>query len=75
MGLPVVMTCFAELPEFDGFVEVSKTKDEFVSILKEQMEHCNEDKIQKRIAFANQNSWEQRAISFGNIIQSIIDDK
>jgi len=75
VGLPVVMTCFAELPEFDGFVEVSKTKDEFVSILKEQMEHCNKDKIQKRIAFANQNSWEQRAISFGNIIQSIIDDK
>lgn len=75
VGLPVVMTCFAELPEFNGFVEVSKTKEEFVSALQEQMEGCNEYKIKNRIAFASQNSWEQRAVRFGNIIQNIIDDK
>jgi len=72
VGVPVVMTSFADLPEFCNIVSVATDKSDFVKKLKLEILTDNEVKIQKRIEFASQNSWEERAIEFGNIIEKFI---
>jgi glycosyltransferase involved in cell wall biosynthesis len=75
VGLPVVMTRFAELPEFSAFVAVSSTKDEFVQKIKHELQALDQVTIEKRIAFASQNSWEQRALLFGATLEAVYKEK
>jgi len=72
VGVPVVMTSFADLPEFCNIVSAVRDKYDFVEKLKIETSTDSEEKIQKRIDFASQNSWEARAIEFGNIIEKYI---
>ena len=72
VGVPVVMTSFADLPEFSNIVSVVRDKYDFVEKLKIETSTDSEEKIKKRIDFASQNSWEARAIEFGNIIEKYI---
>lgn len=68
VGIPVVMTEFAILKEFEDIANVIQSKEEFVAQIKSQIENDNEELIRRRIEFAKSNSWDNRAIQFGNYI-------
>ncbi|NQY07797.1 MAG: glycosyltransferase [Flavobacteriaceae bacterium] len=75
MGLPVVMTDFATLPEFENHVMVSQTKEQFVCQLQIQLKANSSEAISRRIAFASKNSWEERTKLFGSILQQLWKEK
>lgn len=72
VGVPVVMNAFAVLPEFENVVSIAEDKFEFVKKLKFEVTTDNNQKISARIDFASQNSWEARAVQFGEIIKQLI---
>jgi glycosyltransferase involved in cell wall biosynthesis len=72
VGVPLVMTPFAVLPEFDGLVSVSTDKEDFALKLKKEIESDNAEKIKKRVSFAESNSWEARTEAFSNILEKYI---
>jgi hypothetical protein len=71
VGVPVVMTPFANLPDFEGLVSVSTDKDDFVKKIIIETSDDTPKSIKKRIEFASGNSWEARTESFGNIIEKM----
>lgn len=72
VGVPLVMTPFAVLPEFDGLVSVSSDKEDFAQKLKKEIESDNSEKIKTRISFAQTNSWEARTEAFSEILEKYI---
>jgi glycosyltransferase involved in cell wall biosynthesis len=68
VGVPVVMTPFANLPDFEGLVSVSTDKDDFIKKIIIETSDDTPISIKKRIEFASGNSWEARAESFGDIL-------
>ncbi len=72
VGVPLVMTSFADLPEFDSFVSIANNSEEFIHKLKEETETDSMKKIEARVEFAKQNSWESRTERFSNIIEKLI---
>jgi len=72
VGVPVVMTAFADLPDFEGLVSVSANKTDFIEKLIKEIEFDSIEKINTRIKFASSNSWEVRTESFSNIIEKFI---
>ena len=75
VGVPVVMTTFANLTDFETMVSSAKTKELFKESLKNEIEKDDNSKIEKRIAFAKQNSWEGRAIEFEKILDQFVIQK
>ena len=75
VGVPVVMTAFANLTDFENIVKVANTKEAFVSYLKEELNTDNASQIAKRISFAEKNSWEGRALEFGAILEKFCEEK
>jgi len=69
VGVPLVMTPFADLPEFNDLVSVSDGVDDFVAKLREEIESDSQNKINRRIKFAEGNSWEARTEAFSNILE------
>jgi len=72
VGVPVVMTPFAYLPEFENMVSVSIDKDDFCTKLIFETETDTTKKLSQRILFASENSWDARTESFSRIIESFI---
>jgi len=72
VGVPVVMTPFANLPEFVNMVSVSIDKDDFCTKLVFETETDTTKKLSERILFASDNSWDARAESFSQIIEKFI---
>lgn len=72
VGVPLVMTPFAILPEFEGLVSISENKNDFVKKLQEEISNDTKDKIEQRIKFAASNSWDARTESFSDIIERFI---
>ncbi|OIP81657.1 MAG: hypothetical protein AUK44_09595 [Porphyromonadaceae bacterium CG2_30_38_12] len=68
VGVPVVMTAFAILPEFDTMVSIATNKDEFVAQLRAETKYDNTVKIKQRIEFAASNSWDARTEQFGDLL-------
>ena len=68
VGVPVVLTSFAELPEFNEIVSFTKGKESFCEAIVREIENDSLESIKKRIQFAEMNSWENRADLFGDII-------
>jgi hypothetical protein len=75
IGVPVVMTKFAVLKDFESIANVTNSKEEFVKQIKNQIENDNSDLIKKRTAFAKSNSWESRAELFGKYINDFYNNK
>ena len=75
VGLPVVMTNFAPLSEFNSVASISKNKEEFLVNIQLEIANDSKIKIKNRIKFAGNNSWEKRAESFGNILEEMWDKK
>jgi len=71
VGVPVVMTAFANLTDFKLLVKSAETKELFKSYIESELQNDTEDLIKKRIEFAQQNSWEARANEFGTVVEKI----
>lgn len=69
VGVPLVMNAFAVLPEFENIVSIAIDKHDFTAKLKQETSTDTAEKIKQRIDFAAQNSWEERAKEFGDIIE------
>lgn len=70
MGKPVVSTGFSDLSDFDELISIADTSADFKKQLMKEMKANNRLKIQKRIDFAQENSWEARAREFAQIIEA-----
>lgn len=68
MGKPVVATNFSDLSDFSKVAEVVDSKEEFLNAIKKSIKYNSRIKTQKRIDFAKQNSWENRAKEFARAI-------
>ena len=67
-GVPVVLTKFAKLPEFNGQVHFAATAEEFRDAIVAATENDSKEKIKSRIGFASSNSWISRAEEFSAAI-------
>ncbi len=72
VGVPVVLTKFADLNEFEGVVRFTTTKEEFLEALISEIENDSVEKINARIEFARGNSWEKRAELFSDALEKVI---
>ncbi len=72
VGVPIVMTSFADLPEFDKVVSFAENKEKFVAQLRMEIDLDKPDKIEQRIDFARTNSWDSKAIEFGDILDQLL---
>lgn len=75
VGVPVVITAFAYLPEFHGVVSVAHNQQDFVKLIVEESMSDNKIKIEQRVMFASRNSWESRTDDFAKHIENIIINK
>ncbi len=75
VGVPVVLTSFADLPEFNDIVSFTGGKESFCAAIVREIESDNLESITKRIQFAKKNSWENRADLFEEIIDRCLDKK
>lgn len=64
MGKPVVSTDFADLSDFKFLISIADKAELFVQSLERELKGNTRLRIQKRIKFAQQNSWESRAEEF-----------
>lgn len=70
VGVPVVLTRFADLPEFSGNASFASSKEEFLSHLVEAVTGDSREKTAGRIEFARSNSWKARAEEFAAAIRT-----
>ena len=68
VGIPVVMTDFAILPEFGRFVQTAESKEKFTTLIASEIDLDTDQKIEERVVFARSNSWKERARSFAEIL-------
>lgn len=72
VGVPVIMSRFAELPEFEGMADSVTNATDFIQKIRTQVEEDSIPKQKLRIEFASQNSWDNRAVEFSDILENLI---
>lgn len=72
VGVPVVLTRFADLPEFENHAYFASSKEEFTRMIASAVETDNPGKIAARIGLARANSWQARAESFAAVIETLL---
>jgi glycosyltransferase involved in cell wall biosynthesis len=70
-GKPIVMTPFAELPEFNGIVHTAETKEEFSAAITLAYSSDSDEQRMLRRDFAQYHSWSHRAKEFAAHIDSV----
>lgn len=72
MGKPVIATGYSETYKFSDLIETYETEKEFTELLVNQLSKniSSPEVIEKRITFASNNSWKQRANGFKELIES-----
>lgn len=75
VGVPVVMTAFAELKDFNEIVSVATDKSRFVEAIKNETSNDSEDEINARCEFARSNSWDERTEEFSVILKNTLINK
>ncbi len=70
-GKPVVMTDFAELPEFCGVVHTATTQEEFAELIALAVASDSDEHRMLRRDFAQYHSWTYRAKEFAAVIGSV----
>lgn len=71
VGLPVVMTPFADLPDFHGLADVADSAEAFAEAIRRNAGQDNEERIRERMDFASANSWTQRSKDLEQFIFSL----
>ena len=69
-GRPVVMTRFADLPEFEQVAYVASTHEAFLDAIRQAAEESDPEKKAARIAFARQNSWDARTEELTHVLNA-----
>jgi teichuronic acid biosynthesis glycosyltransferase TuaH len=72
VGVPMVVTRFADLSDFTGYASFATTKEEFLECLRYEIQYDTIDKIRSRIEFAKANSWKSRAQLFNDYMYEFI---
>lgn len=72
VGVPLVMTGFAYLPEFEHIVSTAADEREFLSMLHHEIQSDSVAKVAERINFAKNNSWEARTEAFGEVLSQFV---
>ncbi len=75
VGVPVVMTAFANLKDFEGMVSVVNSNETFAEALANETKSDSADLITKRTEFARLNSWDNRTLEFSSIIEQFKKNK
>ncbi len=75
VGVPVVMTAFADLPEFDGYAAQTDSPEAFSTALREAIATDSPEQIQARTAFAQKNSWQAKAMEFDQLLTELCQEK
>lgn len=75
VGVPVVMTAFADLTDFANVVKAAESKELFKEYITNELKNDNDNLIIERIDFARLTSWEGRAVEFGNALKKIVKQK
>jgi teichuronic acid biosynthesis glycosyltransferase TuaH len=73
VGVPLVMTAFAHLPEFSSMVSTAGDKETFLDKLHAEINSDSLVKVQDRINFARNNSWEARTEEFSNVLSRFLE--
>lgn len=74
VGVPVIMSRFADLPEFEGMADTVNDAAEFIQRIRFQVENDDSQKRNSRIGFASENSWDRRAEEFSDIMEVLLND-
>lgn len=72
VGVPVVLTAFASLPEFEEIADFASTNEEFLAAIQKDLASDSTEKVAARIEFARANSWENRTRQFGDAIEKVL---
>lgn len=72
VGVPLVMSRFAILPEFDNMVSSAADKNEFLVLLQHEIKSDSLAKVDERINFAKNNSWEARTEAFSEVLSHFV---
>ena len=67
-GLPVTMTDFAHLPEFELYAHFAEDQEDFVQGIVQSLMHQSLSKQMARAQVAQENSWQNRSQQFLKII-------
>jgi len=70
-GIPVVTTDFAPLNDFEGYITVARSVDEFVIGIERELKSDDDHKRAARQELARKNSWNNRAMAFERIIEDL----
>lgn len=69
LGLPVVMTDFAELKDLSKMVTVSEDGNCFSELINQELKNDTSEKRVERSEFANKNSWSNKASEFAAVLK------
>jgi teichuronic acid biosynthesis glycosyltransferase TuaH len=70
-GRPVVATDFSEdILQFRDVIYIGHDAEEFVKLIDKAIDEDNDDKVQRRLAVANQNTWAARVEQFWQILEN-----
>lgn len=67
-GKPVIRTSFADLPDFDPFVDVADTTCDFLKAILRALEENSREAVEARMDFAAGNSWQVRVRQLEDVI-------
>ena len=68
-GKPIISTHFSEdIFSFKDVIYVAEDDDEFLTLIDKAIAENNQERIQKRIEVAQQNTWTSRVEEFWKII-------
>lgn len=70
-GLPVVLTKFGKLDEFESIASICISKESFLEALEKEIKSDGPTKRKKRRAFAKTNAWKARAEVLSSEIEKI----
>lgn len=68
-GKPIVSTNLRESRLHDAYIQVTQTEDEFVQAIVRAVENDTPEKIEARLHFARENTWQQRAETVVNAMR------
>jgi glycosyltransferase involved in cell wall biosynthesis len=74
-GIPVITTDFAPLPEFGSTITTASDHNMFLQAVIENLTNDTREKRKERMEVAHSNSWENRALQFGEAIQDVLESK
>jgi len=70
-GIPVVLTDFGLLSEFGDISSITKSREEFLAALEEEITNDSKEKRHARKDFARGNSWKARVEVFSSEIEKL----